>query len=35
MSKFKMHLVLNEVSEPKQSQEGIPVEGQCCVVGVS
>jgi len=35
MSKFKRYLVLNKVSEPKQSQECIPVEGQCCVVAVS
>ena len=35
MSKFKMHLELDEVLEPKQTQKGIPVEEQHVVAGAS
>lgn len=35
MSKLKMHLVPDEVSEPKQSQEGIPIEAEHSMTGVS
>lgn len=34
MTKSKVYLVLDEVSEPKMRQRGIPVERQCRMVSV-